>query len=200
VMVLRSGIVQNLRGGLPCLTRAGARDVERRTVQLPVGEWGGRIGSLMATDGRALFMRLAPVFEVRHLGTRVPRAGHGDAGVGRAPHNLQRGHRPGPEGGLTGGDGPRGGATACRRVEDAPRQSICSGGVGERLHPSRKRGKSSGRSRKPLGSRKTIRPQPRSCRGVEAGEEALARRRTLPMVTRFVKTRARSSRNLPQLG
>jgi hypothetical protein len=32
-------------------------------VSLPVGEWGGRIGSLTATDFRALRMRLAPAFE-----------------------------------------------------------------------------------------------------------------------------------------
>ncbi|HKF17301.1 MAG TPA: class I SAM-dependent methyltransferase [Candidatus Dormibacteraeota bacterium] len=47
------------------LTHAGATAVQMRTVPLPVGEWGGRIGSLMATDGRALFMRLAPVFEAQ---------------------------------------------------------------------------------------------------------------------------------------
>ena len=30
---------------------------------LPVGEWGGRVGSLMATDCRALFFRLEAAFE-----------------------------------------------------------------------------------------------------------------------------------------
>ncbi len=45
------------------LTRAGMAQVERRTVPLPLGEWGGRIGSLMATDFRAVFIRLAPAFE-----------------------------------------------------------------------------------------------------------------------------------------
>jgi SAM-dependent methyltransferase len=45
------------------LRRAGLVDVEKRTFDLPVGEWGGSTGSLMATDCRALFMRLAPVFE-----------------------------------------------------------------------------------------------------------------------------------------
>ncbi len=32
---------------------------------VPFGEWGGRIGSLMATDCRALFIRLASVFEAK---------------------------------------------------------------------------------------------------------------------------------------
>jgi hypothetical protein len=32
-------------------------------VALPIGDWGGRCGSLMATDNCTLFMRLAPVFE-----------------------------------------------------------------------------------------------------------------------------------------
>jgi SAM-dependent methyltransferase len=40
------------------LTRAGATDVQRQVVALPLGEWGGRVGSLMASDIRALFLRL----------------------------------------------------------------------------------------------------------------------------------------------
>jgi len=58
--------------GLPCddtvangldryLRRAGLADVQRRDVDLPVGEWGGRVGSLMATDARALLIRFAAV-------------------------------------------------------------------------------------------------------------------------------------------
>jgi SAM-dependent methyltransferase len=43
--------------------RAGLTDVESREITVPLGEWGGRIGSLMASDIRALFLRLAPVFE-----------------------------------------------------------------------------------------------------------------------------------------
>ena len=39
--------------------------VERRTVPLPVGEWGGRAGSLLASDGRAVFTLLAPAFEAQ---------------------------------------------------------------------------------------------------------------------------------------
>ena len=40
------------------LASAGVRGVERHAVELPLGEWGGRIGSLMASDIRALFQRL----------------------------------------------------------------------------------------------------------------------------------------------
>ena len=47
------------------LKGAGMSEVERHTVALPVGEWGGRIGSMMASDFRALFTRLAPVFQVK---------------------------------------------------------------------------------------------------------------------------------------
>ena len=44
------------------LIRAGATMVTRQTAALPVGEWGGRIGSLMASDFRALFTSLGPGF------------------------------------------------------------------------------------------------------------------------------------------
>ncbi len=47
------------------LRRAGARDVTRRQVVVPVGDWGERVGSLMASDVRALFARLCPIFEAR---------------------------------------------------------------------------------------------------------------------------------------
>lgn len=49
------------------LRRAGLDAVERREFQLPVGEWGGRVGSLMATDVRAGFTRMCDAFEVRGL-------------------------------------------------------------------------------------------------------------------------------------
>ena len=39
------------------LRQAGAVDVHRREVELPVGEWGGPVGSLMGTDFRAGFTR-----------------------------------------------------------------------------------------------------------------------------------------------
>jgi SAM-dependent methyltransferase len=35
--------------------QAGLTDVEREEVMLPVGEWGGQVGSLLATDFRAAF-------------------------------------------------------------------------------------------------------------------------------------------------
>ena len=39
------------------LRQADLRNVEREEVRLPVGEWGGRVGSLLATDFRAAFTR-----------------------------------------------------------------------------------------------------------------------------------------------
>jgi len=56
-----TGIIFRSLGEHP--RRAGLTDVESREISLPLGEWGGRIGSLMASDIRALFLRLAPVFE-----------------------------------------------------------------------------------------------------------------------------------------
>jgi SAM-dependent methyltransferase len=47
------------------LRRAGLGDVEQRIVGLPVGEWGGRAGSLTASNLRALFTRLADPFEAQ---------------------------------------------------------------------------------------------------------------------------------------
>lgn len=47
------------------LAEAGLDDVTARRVELPVGEWGGRPGSFLASDWRAMFTRLAPVFEGR---------------------------------------------------------------------------------------------------------------------------------------
>jgi SAM-dependent methyltransferase len=45
------------------LERAGLTRVEQRTVEMPVGEWGGRVGSLTATNLRAFFSRLSGAFE-----------------------------------------------------------------------------------------------------------------------------------------
>jgi hypothetical protein len=39
------------------LRQADLRNVEREEVRLPVGEWGGQVGSLLATDFRAAFTR-----------------------------------------------------------------------------------------------------------------------------------------------
>jgi ubiquinone/menaquinone biosynthesis C-methylase UbiE len=47
------------------LRRAGLTDVQSREVTVPIGEWGGRIGSLMATDFRAVFMRTAGLFRAK---------------------------------------------------------------------------------------------------------------------------------------
>jgi hypothetical protein len=45
------------------LRDAGAERVTRREVPLPVGEWGGRVGSMMATDFRSIFRSLGRLFE-----------------------------------------------------------------------------------------------------------------------------------------
>jgi SAM-dependent methyltransferase len=47
------------------LRRAGLVDVQTWTGTFPVGEWGGEVGSLLATDLRAVFMRLSGVFQAR---------------------------------------------------------------------------------------------------------------------------------------
>jgi|SRR5262252_272403 len=47
------------------LRRAGLVKVGRRNIDLPIGEWGGRIGSLMASDLRAIAMRMAPVLQAQ---------------------------------------------------------------------------------------------------------------------------------------
>lgn len=47
------------------LAEAGLEDVATRRMDLPVGEWGGRPGSFLASDMRAMFTRLAPAFEAR---------------------------------------------------------------------------------------------------------------------------------------
>jgi SAM-dependent methyltransferase len=49
------------------LVDAGLDHVTRRTLRLPLGEWGGRVGSLMACDVRSLFTRLVATFR-RRLG------------------------------------------------------------------------------------------------------------------------------------
>jgi SAM-dependent methyltransferase len=45
------------------LRDAGADRVTRREVALPVGEWGGRVGSMMATDLRVTFASITHLFE-----------------------------------------------------------------------------------------------------------------------------------------
>lgn len=58
-----SGIV--IRSLDEWLRDAGAVDVVRREVALPIGDWGDRIGSLMASDYRALWTRLCTPLEAR---------------------------------------------------------------------------------------------------------------------------------------
>ncbi len=49
------------------LRRAGLEAVERREVELPIGEWGGRVGSFMASDARALCTRMGEVLRSRSI-------------------------------------------------------------------------------------------------------------------------------------
>ena len=48
-----------------CVADAGVVEVERRPVEVPLGEWGGRAGSLMASDFRTTFTSLCSTFESR---------------------------------------------------------------------------------------------------------------------------------------
>jgi len=59
-----TGIV--FRSLAECLERAGLVDVERRAVDIPLGEWGGRMGSLMASDYRAAAMRVGAIVQAQH--------------------------------------------------------------------------------------------------------------------------------------
>jgi SAM-dependent methyltransferase len=47
------------------LQEAGVAVAGERRVELPVGEWGGRVGSFLATDARAMFARMEDVFVAR---------------------------------------------------------------------------------------------------------------------------------------
>src|SRR5215469_10995906 len=47
------------------LREAGMVEVRRREVSLPIGEWGGNVGSLMATDFRVAFTRVCEVLQGR---------------------------------------------------------------------------------------------------------------------------------------
>lgn len=49
------------------LRRAGLTRVARREVSLPLGEWGGRVGSLNASSMRAAFASLCDVLQARSL-------------------------------------------------------------------------------------------------------------------------------------
>jgi SAM-dependent methyltransferase len=58
-----TGIVYKLLDGY--LEQAGLLDVERRLYTLPLGTWGGRVGSLLGTNFRSAWQRLAEAFEAR---------------------------------------------------------------------------------------------------------------------------------------
>jgi hypothetical protein len=45
------------------LRRVGMTNVEKRVFGLPIGDWGDRVGSLLASDVRAAFTRLSDIFE-----------------------------------------------------------------------------------------------------------------------------------------
>lgn len=48
------------------LEQAGAEAVDSHVLSVPIGDWADRVGSWMACEFRALFTRLAPVFEARY--------------------------------------------------------------------------------------------------------------------------------------
>jgi SAM-dependent methyltransferase len=84
------------------LRSAGLVDVERREVSVPVGEWGGVVGSKMAANVRALFTALAGQFETR-LGVPSPEfiellqdmQGEQDRFRSSAPFAVGYGRKPG---------------------------------------------------------------------------------------------------------
>jgi hypothetical protein len=57
------------------LRQSGLTNVGRRDIEIPIGEWGGQVGSYLASDVRAMFARLAPVFQER-LGVSSEECSH----------------------------------------------------------------------------------------------------------------------------
>jgi len=55
------------------LGRAGLEEVTRREVELPIGQWGGRVGSFLATDFRAAGARICEVLRT-HSGALAEEA------------------------------------------------------------------------------------------------------------------------------
>ncbi len=49
------------------LREAGLEEVTRRELELPVGEWGGRVGSFLASDARAVLTRMGEVLQSRSI-------------------------------------------------------------------------------------------------------------------------------------
>jgi SAM-dependent methyltransferase len=47
------------------MAQGGLLRLRRKTFPIALGDWGGRVGTLFASDCRALYLRLAPVFETR---------------------------------------------------------------------------------------------------------------------------------------
>ena len=47
------------------LRRAGLEEIVRREIALPLGEWGGQVGSLLATDSRTAGQRLCELLRAR---------------------------------------------------------------------------------------------------------------------------------------
>jgi hypothetical protein len=49
------------------LRQAGLTDVARRELPLPIGDWGGRVGVLMATDIRSGLTRACEILHARSV-------------------------------------------------------------------------------------------------------------------------------------
>jgi SAM-dependent methyltransferase len=74
------------------LRQAGLANVARRDLSLPIGEWGGRVGSLMATDARAAFTRL---YEARQARLRLSAEEAGEL-IRRAVAEWEQGRMSAP--------------------------------------------------------------------------------------------------------
>jgi SAM-dependent methyltransferase len=83
------------------LRQAGLESVERREDALPIGPWGGEIGSLMLTDFRAWFTRVGEALQARAMLTAeeardLIKAAQEEAEVGRMawPAAIAMGRKP----------------------------------------------------------------------------------------------------------
>jgi SAM-dependent methyltransferase len=70
------------------LRQAGLEEVSRREFELPVGEWGGRVGSFLASNGRAGITRICEMLQARGILSAEEAADL----IGRAMRELEEYH------------------------------------------------------------------------------------------------------------